>query len=104
MPTYVLSKVKRTGSGQKVGDLKDQDAPTDELTTLEETDGLVIDDDSGSEIKIIKRSTFMAWLNGIIAPTWANVTGKPSLAAVSTLTQAEYTALEKEASTFYVIR
>ena len=48
MPTYVLSKVKRTGAGQKVGDLSDQDFPTTELTALADDDKIPATDTSAS--------------------------------------------------------
>ena len=48
MPTYVLSKVKRTGAGQKVGDLADQELPTTELTALADDDKIPATDTSAS--------------------------------------------------------
>ena len=50
MPTYVLSKVKRTGTGQKVGDLADQDFPTPELTELADDDKILAGDTSASGV------------------------------------------------------
>ena len=50
MPTYVLSKVKRTGAGQKVGDLADQELPTTELTALADDDKIPATDTSASGV------------------------------------------------------
>ena len=80
MPTYVLSKVKRTGVGQKVGDLVDQEAPSTELTTLHADDRVPVQDVSGSDDpwRWFKFSRLTTYLNDVIAPAWSRVTGKPS--------------------------
>ena len=105
MPTYLLSKAKRTGAGQKVGDLVDQEKPANELTALAADDQIPVSETSASGAwKYLKLSVLKTWVQNGLQITWANVTNKPSLAAVSVLTQSEYTALDKDASTFYVIR
>ena len=80
MPTYVLSKLKRSIATDKVGDLTDQEHPTDVLTTLASNDELVVLDVDGTTktFKVITRSSFMTWLNALVAPTWAKITGRPS--------------------------
>ena len=84
MPTYVLSKLKRTIEGDKVGDLIDQELPTEVLTAIASADKILIIDGSDSdEIKTITRTNFLTWLNGVVAGTWANLTGKPSTFAPS---------------------
>ena len=90
MPTYVLSKVKRTGAGQKVSDLVDVDANTvapGTLTELATDDEIVVLDKSAKrQVKTIARSAFMTWLNALVAPTWAKISGKPSTFAPSSHT------------------
>lgn len=44
MPTYVLSKVKRTSSGQKVGDLVDQEVPSAEASFAPSDHKVIISD------------------------------------------------------------
>ena len=85
MPTYVLSKLKRSLPGQKVGDLIDQEPPTTALTAIASADRILVVDDSDSDkLKIITRTSFLTWLNGLIAPAWSRVSGKPSTFAPST--------------------
>ena len=90
MPTYVLSKLKRSIDADKIGDLTDIDHPTDALTSLASGDEFVVLDVAGTAktFKIITRSSFMTWLNALVAPTWAKVTGKPSTFTPSTHTHA----------------
>ena len=82
MPTYVLSKVKRTGAGQPVADLVDVDAnanPPAALTSMGSGDHIVIlDEDDGKAFKIITQSNFISQLNALVAATWARLTGVPN--------------------------
>ena len=105
MPTYVLSKVKRTGSGQKVGDLSDQEKPATELTTLAADDQVPISETSESGAwKYLKLSTLKTWIaNGLQIP-WGNVTEKPAFPTVREVTRDEHRRLSPpDANTFYVI-
>ena len=98
---YVLGKVKRTVSGQKVGDLVDQSHPTSLLTDLADNDEFVVIDVSGSTktIKVIQRSSFMTWLNALVAPTWAKITGRPSTFTPSSHTHS-YASVTGKPTTF----
>ena len=79
MPTYVLSKVKRTGAGQKVGDIVDQDHPPSALTALSHDDDIIVlDKSAGNVFKRISRANLTGHLNGLIAAAWSRITGKPS--------------------------
>ena len=80
MPTYVLSKVKRTGSGQKSGDLVDQDHPAAALETLDTDDEFLVLDVTGDAkvFKVITRAHMIAQLNSLIDAGWGKITGKPS--------------------------
>ena len=89
MPTYVLSKLKRSIEGQKIGDLVDLEAPTALLTAIADADKLVIVDDSDSDTaKVITGSALKTWLASNVTPAWANVTGKPGTFPPSTHTHA----------------
>ena len=70
MPTYVLSKVKRTGAGQPVADLVDVDAnanPPAALTLMGSGDHIVIlDEDDGKAFKIVTQSNFITQLNALV--------------------------------------
>ena len=80
MPTYVLSKVKRTGDGQKTGDLVDQDHPAAALETLDTEDEFLVLDVTGDAkvFKVITRAHMIAQLNALIDAGWGKITGKPS--------------------------
>ena len=80
MPTYVLSKVKRTGAGQKSGDLVDQDHPAAALETLDTDDEFLVLDVTGDAkvFKVITRAHMIAQLNSLIDAGWGKITGKPS--------------------------
>ena len=93
MPTYVLSKVVRTGADQKVGNLADQDvsgpgAPTALDTLAAEDKLLAVDSSDSNKIKTIVRTAFMTWLNALVMPTWAKVTGRPEAFPPSSHTHA----------------
>ena len=90
MPTYVLSKVKRTGVGQKIGDLVDQEASPTELTGIASDDRVPVQDvsDTGSPWKWFSLSRLTTYLNGVIAPAWSRVTGKPTTFPPSAHTHA----------------
>ena len=79
MPTYILSKIERTGSGQKVADLTAVEKPPTELTALAEDDQIpVTDTGSSGAWKYLKPSVLLTWLDSRIAATWGKITGKPS--------------------------
>ena len=79
MPTYILSKIERTGSGQKVADLTAVEKPPTELTALAEDDQIpVTDTGSSGAWKYLKPSVLLTWLNSRIAATWGKIAGKPS--------------------------
>ena len=101
MPTYVLSKVKRTGADQKIGDLVDQDHPTGALTTLAAADELIVLDVTGNArvFKVITRANLLTQLNSIIGATWGKITGKPSSFPPSAHAHA-YSAITGKPSTF----
>ena len=68
MPTYVLSKVKRTSPSQKVGDLVDQELPGTELTSIADDDSVPIADKSASSAwKRFKPSVFAAYVGEQLA-------------------------------------
>ena len=101
MPTYVLSKVKRTGVGQKIGDLVDQEASPTELTGIASDDRVPVQDvsDTGSPWKWFSLSRLTTYLNGVIAPAWSRVTGKPTTFPPSAHTHA-YADITSKPSTF----
>ena len=100
MPTYVLSKVKRTGAGQKVGDIVDQDHPPEALTELaHDDDVLVLDKSEGNVFKRISRANLTSHLNGLIAAAWSRISGKPSTFPPSPHAHA-YSAITGKPSTF----
>ena len=79
MPTYILSKIERTGSGQKVADLTAVEKPPTELTALSDDDQIPLTDTGSSGAwKYLKPSVLKTWLDSRIAATWAKITGKPS--------------------------
>ena len=79
MPTYILSKIERTGSGQKVADLTAVEKPPTELAALAEDDQIpVTDTGSFGAWKYLKPSVLLTWLDSRIAATWGKMTGKPS--------------------------
>ena len=94
MPTYVLSKVKRTSSSQKTGDLVDQDHPAAALETLDTEDEFLVLDVTGDAkvFKVITRAHMIAQLNGLIDAKWGRITGKPSTFVPSAHTHA-YSAI-----------
>lgn len=75
MPTYVLSKVKRTIGGQKVGDLVDQDPPSSEKTSLANADRVPVWANNRWRWFSLKRLS--DWLEDHGHP-WSRITGKPS--------------------------
>ena len=77
MPTYILSKLKRSIAGDKIGDLIDLEAPTAALTEIEDADSILIFDDTDNKFKIITGTALKTWLNSNVAPAWGKVTGKP---------------------------
>ena len=80
MPTYVISKLKRSVATDKIGDLVDQAHPTATLDELAAADELVVLDVTGNArvFKVITRANLLTQLNGVIAATWGKITGKPS--------------------------
>ena len=79
MPTYILSKIERTGSGQKVADLTDVKKPPTELTALADDDQIpVTDTGSSGAWKYLKPSVLKTWILNGLQIAWSNVTGKPS--------------------------
>ena len=80
MPTYVLSKLKRSIATDKIGDLVDQAHPTAALTELANADEIVVLDVTGNArvFKVITRANMLTQLNSSIAATWAKISGKPS--------------------------
>ena len=70
MPTYVLSKVQRTGAGQKVGDLVDQEAPSTELASgsIAGGDRLAAQDVSETDDpwKWVSFTALRTWLQGAL--------------------------------------
>ena len=79
MPTYVLSKLKRSIASDKIGDLIDIDLPTAALTALDDgADSLIVYDSDASSFKIITRANLLTWLNANVAATWGKVSGIPS--------------------------
>ena len=85
MPTYVLSKVKRTGAGQKVGDLVDQEAPSTELAagSIAGGDRLAAQDVSETDDpwKWVSFTALRTWLQGVLSLAAGRITsGTLSLA------------------------
>ena len=80
MPTYVLSKLKRTIASDKIGDLVDQEHPSAALTELADADELIVLDVTGNArvFKKITRANMLTQLNSSIKATWAKITGMPS--------------------------
>ena len=100
MPTYILSKIERTGSGQKVADLTAVEKPPTELTALAEDDQIpVTDTGSSGAWKYLKPSVLKTWLDSRIAATWGKITGKPSTFPPSAHTHA-YADITSKPSTF----
>ena len=101
MPTYVLSKVKRTSPNQKTGDLVDQDHPADALETLDDDDEFLVLDVTGDAkvFKVITRAHMIAQLNTLLDASWAKITGKPSTFPPSAHAHA-YSAITGKPDTF----
>ena len=80
MPTYVISKLKRSIAADKIGDLVDQEHPSEALSELADADELIVLDVTGNArvFKKITRANMMTQLNSSIAATWAKITGKPA--------------------------
>ena len=77
MPTYVLSKLKRSIAGQKVGDLVDQEPPTAAISELVANQDkiVVVDDDV---LKVMSRANLLTWLASNLSLPWNRVSGKPA--------------------------
>ena len=80
MPTYVISKLKRSISTDKVGDLVDQGHPTASLSELADADEIIVLDKTGNAraFKVITRANMLTQMSASIAATWGKITGKPS--------------------------
>ena len=80
MPTYVISKLKRSISTDKIGDLVDQAHPTATLDELADADEIVVLDVTGNArvFKVITRTNMLTQMSANIAATWDKITGKPS--------------------------
>ena len=80
MPTYVISKLKRSVAADKIGDLVDQAHPTATLDELADVDEIIVLDRTGNAraFKVITRANMLTQLNASIAATWAKITGKPT--------------------------
>ena len=85
MPTYVISKLKRTIAADKIGDLVDQGHPTATLDELADADEIIVLDVTGNAraFKVITRGNMLTQLNATIAATWGKITGRPSTFAPS---------------------
>ena len=101
MPTYVLSKVKRTSPNQKTGDLVDQDHPAAALETLDTEDEFLVLDVTGDAkvFKVITRAHMIAQLNTLLDASWDKITGKPSTFPPSAHAHA-YSAITGKPDTF----
>ena len=79
MPTYVISKLKRSIASDKIGDLVDQEHPSASLDELAAADEIIVLDVTGNAkvFKKITRAKLLTQLNGVIAATWGKISGKP---------------------------
>ena len=82
MPTYVLSKIKRTVATQKAGDIVDQALPTATLTdsTVAGADEMLVSDVSatGDPLKKLTLTNLIKWAGSVISVPWTRVSATPT--------------------------
>ena len=82
MPTYVLSKIKRTVATQKAGDIVDQALPTATLTdsTVAGADEMLVSDVSatGDPLKKLTLTNLIKWAASVITVPWTRVSATPT--------------------------